>query len=124
MTHDLVFYGASDDLIEFDGRALVEGRGHVNNEEFTLPRNQEALVLVVFEELAMGIHVAYRGITRGIWSLAPVMLRENTVLPWRVSIEDGASYAGDVAVPDYSMVLTVHDVPDGVTVVGPEYDGG
>ncbi len=118
---DLMFYGASDDLIEFMGPAIVDGK-HVDHEEFTLPSGDEALLLLIFEDLSMGVHISYRAVTNGIWSLAPVVLDEGRVLPWRVSIVDGASlgmrYPGD-----YTMVLTVHDVPEGVTVVGPEYDG-
>ena len=117
---DLTFYGASDDLIEFEGPAIVNGRA-VEREEFSLPRNQEALVLLVFEDQSMGVVASYRGVTGGIWALAPVILAEGKVLPWSVTIEAG----GDTdEYPDYTMVLTVHDVPDGVTVVGPEYDGG
>ncbi len=121
---DLVFYGASDDLVEVEGACIVEGR-HVKRKEFTLPTGDEVRLMLVYEDQSMGVVVSYRGVSDGIWALAPVVLREGGALPWRVSITDGTSYEGvsDNYPGDYSMVLTVHDVPDGVTVVGPEYDG-
>ena len=119
---DLVFYGASDDRVEVEGACIVEGR-HVKREEFQLPMpSEELLLLLVHEDKSMGVVVSYRDITNGIWAVAPVILREDEQLPWRVSISDGTDC--ERRPNGYSMVLTVHGVPEGVTVVGPEYDGG
>ena len=119
---NLVFYGAGDDLLEVEGVCLVDGCA-VTREEFLVPSSgQELMLMLVFEDLSMGVVASYREVTGDIWALAPVILAEGMGLPWEVTLEAGGTAGNNY--PEYTMVLTVHDVPDGIQVIGPEYDGG